>query len=192
MNMPIFWTGSICQLPGTSPVFVEQHGDGVAAAHDGDVAHRAFRDQRLHLQVDRVAAHLIAQAELDAAALDRFDDSVAVRQRQRHRLLQQDVLSRFGGGNDVRGVLIGRAGHKDRVDIGARQQLIEIRHETPGRIRRRLLAALGIVIPGGHDLGIGEIGDDAAISADVAVREADDAQAKRILILSSRFSPSLI
>ena len=39
------------------------------------------------------------------------------------------------------------------------------------------LAALGIMVPGGYDFGIVEIGDDAAVAVDMPVREADDAEA---------------
>ena len=47
-------------------------------------------NQRLLLLVDGVAALLVAHAEFDARSLNGVDDGIAVFQRQRHRLLQQD------------------------------------------------------------------------------------------------------
>jgi hypothetical protein len=57
--------------------------------------------------------------EMHFVAVNRFDDGIAVFQRQRHRLLDDDVLATFGGENRMLAVKLVRRGNIDRLDVRA-------------------------------------------------------------------------
>ena len=178
-------------VAGFCKVLVEQGGDGMATADGRDVADRAFIDQRFHLLIDGIAAHLVTYAELDTGSFDGVYDGIAVFQRKRHRLLQQNMLAGFGGGNDVLGVSVGRAGDENGVDVLTRQHLIEIGHPIEAELGGMRLTALRIVIPGRDNASVVVIGDDAAIAQNVTVRETDYAEANRSWCICHNSYPSL-
>ena len=159
------------------PILVQQHVNGMTPPDHGHLAQRAFIKQRLHLLVNWIAAHLITHAEFDARAVHGIDDGIAIFQRQRHWFLQQDVFARLRRSDHMPGVLICRAGDKNRVDISARQQLIEVGQPIEPKFGSMSLPALVIIIPAGDDLRVIEIGNDPTIGQHMPMREADDAQA---------------
>ena len=78
----------------------------------------------------------------------------------------------------MRRMLIGGAGDKDGVDVGARKQLVQFRQPVQPVFRSLLLSAFTVSIPACDDIGIVEIGDGAAVRVHMPMREADDANAQ--------------
>ena len=68
----------------------------------------------------------VADDEVHLVPLDRRDDRVAVGERQRHRLFQDDVLAVLGGKLGMRGVKLVRGGDVDRLDRGIGHQLLHV------------------------------------------------------------------
>ena len=82
--------------------------------------------------LDRLLGHAVARVETaDVADLQdpvgpcrRVDDRLTVRDRRRHRLLQEDVLACSERRERGRGVLVPHRHDRDRVDLGVGEQVV--------------------------------------------------------------------
>ena len=72
----------------------------IGVVHGGDHAERGrvrrSRSMRAHLAHRRIERVGVADDQMHVGALDRRDDGVAVGERQRHRLFENDVLAGRG------------------------------------------------------------------------------------------------
>ena len=84
--------------------------------------------------------------------------------------------TRFSRGDHVLGVSVRGAGDENCINVAARQQLVKLRVPIQAELGRLRLTALAVVIPAGDHFRVVKIRDCAAVDADMAVREADDAQ----------------
>ena len=91
-----------------------------------------------------VPAHVEGDPELDSRIPAGVDERATVRPVRDHGLLREDVLAGAGGRDPLRGVdLVGR-GDDDRIELGVREQLVEV--VVSGRRRRG-------AVPGGEVRG---------------------------------------
>ena len=94
--------------------------------HAHDVPDQALVEQLLHQRQLRAEALLVAHRELDAGLLAGGDHRVGLLNRHRDRLLAEDVLARLGGSDHRRRVRLGPGGDGDHVDVGSRDQVVEV------------------------------------------------------------------
>ena len=154
---------------------IKQDTDRVPPSHHGDLAHHAAVYQFLDPYVDRVVPHLKAHAELDPVLVYRFDDPIAVCQRRRHGLLQQDVLACRCRPLDERCVTVGLHGHDHGIDPGIVDHVICVRAVFQAVLLRRLLPTLGIVIPGSDEFHVIKAAHYLTVHVRVSVRVTKDA-----------------
>ena len=131
--------------PGAAPGVLIVIGLVAAPAH----AHRAENQaaeaaglQRLaRLHHRNVEAILLDDEQLDAGLVAGADHVVGVLQPQRHRLLDDDVLSGLRAGDDMGGMHSARRQHRHRVDILPGEKVVDVvdarERRTSTRSRRR-------------------------------------------------------
>ena len=73
-------------------------------------------DELLRLVIGLVEAALEAHLETHSRSLHRVEGAIGRLQIERNRLLAEDLLARFGGGDDQRRVTVGRGGDDDGID----------------------------------------------------------------------------
>ena len=110
-------------------------------------AERAARDQFARARDRRVERMAVADDEMHVRALRRLDHRGAVVERQRHRLLDQQMLAVLGGEHRMTRVILMRRRHIDGLDrrIGAQllDRLVGLGGEIGGKTRPRLGARIG-------------------------------------------------
>ena len=98
----------------------------VEAVNETEPAEVAAPDDLMHQPHRRIEGVGVADHEMHLVALHRRDDGVAVGQRQRHRLFQDDVLAVLGRKRRVRRMKLVRGGDVDDVDLGIGHQLSDV------------------------------------------------------------------
>ena len=104
----------------------------------------------------------VADDEMHLVALDRRDDGVAVRERQRHRLFQDDVLAVLGRHDGVRRVELVRRRDVDDLDRRVGGELLHVGVGRGIEVAGEGLARAGMRIGGGAQriAGVGRRGVD--------------------------------
>ncbi len=87
----------------------------VEAVNEPEPAKLAARDDVAHQPHRRIEGVGVADDQMHLVPLDRRDDGVAIGERQRHRLFQDDVLAVLGGKDGVRRVELVRRGDIDHL-----------------------------------------------------------------------------
>ena len=98
----------------------------VEAVDHAELAQLAARDHAAHRAHRRIERMGVADDELHLVALHRRDDGVAVGERQRHRLFQDDVLAVLGRHDGVRRVELVRRRDVDHLDRRVGAQLLHV------------------------------------------------------------------
>jgi hypothetical protein len=130
---------------------------GVVEAEDhAELAEVAAHDHVAHQPHRGIESMGVADHELDLMPLSRRDDGVAIGQRQRHRLFQDDVLAMLGGEDGVRRVELVRRGDIDHLNRGIGAELFHIGIGLRVVIAGEGLARLRMRIGGGfqHEPGM--------------------------------------
>ena len=151
---------------------VEQHIDAMPPAQDRDRPDRPILHQLPDLPIHRIVAHLERHLELHARTFDSVYDPVAVRQSQRHRLLQEDVFARVRRRDRDLRVSVRLARDDHRVHVGVTQHILHIRPIRHTETLRVAPPPSLIVVPACHEPHVVEGHPLRAIGAPVAMREA--------------------
>ena len=88
----------------------------VEAVNEPELAQLAAHDDLAHQPHRRIEGMGVADDQMHLVPLDGRDDGVAIVERQRHRLFQDDVLAVLGGEDGVRRVELVRRGDIDHLD----------------------------------------------------------------------------
>ena len=149
----------------------------VEGAHGGDGAEVAGADQLDHAPVILGGVDLRADLADGVVLLDGVADGEALRQVQRHRLLQVDVLAGFAGGDGDERVPVRRRGDDDGIQIGLLQHLAEVAVAFAGileLLHHGIAAGLpGIAGGGDDDIGLFGAGAEVGAAHAAAADEAD-------------------
>ena len=116
--------------PGAAPVVLVVIGLVPAPAH----AHGAQDEPPEPAGVERLArldhgnveAVLLDDEQFDAGFVAGADHGVGILQPQRHRLFDDDMLSRFSAGDDMLRMHAARRQHRHRVDILAGEKIVDV------------------------------------------------------------------
>jgi hypothetical protein len=98
----------------------------VEAVNEPEPAQFSARDDVAHQPHRRIERMGMADDQMHVMPLDRRDDGVAIGERQRHRLFQNDVLAVLRSQDRVRRMELVRRGDIDDLDRGIRDQHLHV------------------------------------------------------------------
>jgi hypothetical protein len=96
---------------------IEQNINAVAAANCADFADGALDNPLFDLPIEWVATHLKRHLKVHTAFFDGGDDTVAIIQSRRHRLLAKNAFARPASGLDEFEMAIGFTGDNNGIYI---------------------------------------------------------------------------
>ena len=138
---------------------------------------RVARDQRAQPRHRRIERMAVAGHQMNAGAMRRRDHRAAFIERQRHRLLDQEMLAVPGGEHRVADVILMRGRDIDRLDPRVGAQLLDRGIARGGEIRGKARPGLGAGIRRRHQRHA-RIGGKGRQHQGKGAAEAGDTQTK--------------
>ena len=143
--------------PGAAPGILIVIGLVAAPAHadraENEAAEAAGLQRLARLHHGNVEAVLLDDEQLDAGLVAGADHVVGVLQPQRHRLLDDDVLSGLRAGDDMGGMHAARRQHRHRIDILAGEKVVDVVDRRHAELRGDRVGAAANGVANGDEPG---------------------------------------